>query len=89
MFRQSKLSCVAELENTKTVLFKSLRDRLQVTNMGTQLRRESELFDWYRESQTVLYRRFLIDLQQLTNERLLYSTNNASNASIFHTANDS
>ena len=46
-FRQSKLGRDVLLQDTHTVLFKSPRDVMQVTTLGTQLGLGSELVDWY------------------------------------------
>ena len=47
LFHQSKLRRDVELQNTHIVLFRSLRDVMQVTTLSTQLGLGSELFDWY------------------------------------------
>ena len=45
LFHQSKLAKDVELQNTPIVLFKSPRDVMQITNVGTQLGLGSELVD--------------------------------------------
>ena len=45
LFHQSKLAKDVELQNTHIVLFKSPRDVMQITNLGTQLGLGSELVD--------------------------------------------
>ena len=53
LFHQSKLVRDVELQNTHIVLFKSPRDVMQVTTLGTQLGFGSELVDWYRDATCV------------------------------------
>ena len=47
LFHQSELRRDVELQNTRIVLFMSLRDVMQVTTLSTQLGLGSELVDWY------------------------------------------
>ena len=46
-FHQSKLGRDVEVQNTHINLFKSPRDVLQVTTLGTHLGLGSERVDWY------------------------------------------
>ena len=47
LFHQSKLARDVELQNTHIVLFKSLRDVMQITTLRTLLGLGAELVDWY------------------------------------------
>ena len=77
-FQQSKLGRDAELQNTHIVLFKSLRDVMQVTTLGAQLGIGSELVDWYRDATSVPFVHLLIDLCPRTDDGLRYCTNSGS-----------
>ena len=46
VFHQSIIRRDVELQNTHIVLFKSLRDVMQVTTLGAHLSLSSELVDW-------------------------------------------
>ena len=76
LFHQSKLGRDVELQNTHIVVFKSRRDAMQVTTLGTQLGLGSELADWYRDASSVPSGHLLIDLSPRTHDRLRYCTNN-------------
>ena len=78
VFHQSKLGRDVELQTTHIVLFKSPRDVLQVTTLGTQLGLGSELVDWYRDATSVPFGHLLIDLSPRTDDRLRYCTNSGS-----------
>ena len=78
VFHQSKLGRDVELQNTHIVLFKSPRDVMQVTTLGTQLGLGSELVDWYRDATSVLFRHLLIELSPRTDDKLRYRTNSGS-----------
>ena len=78
LFHQSKLGRDVELQNTHIVLFKSLRDVMQVTTFSTQLGLGSKLVDWYRVSTSVPFGHLLIDLSQRTDDQLRYCTSTAS-----------
>ena len=60
LFHQSKLGTDVELQNTHIVLFKSPRDVMQVTTLGTHLGLGSELVDWYRDATSVPFGNLLI-----------------------------
>ena len=78
LFHQSKLGKDVELQNTHIVLFKSPRDVMQGATLSTQLGLGRELVDWYRDSTSVLFGHFLIDLSPRTDDRLRYCTNTRS-----------
>ena len=63
---------------THIVLFKSPRDVLQVTTLGTHLGLGSELVYWYRDATSVPFGHLLIDLLPRTDDRLRYGTNGGS-----------
>ena len=84
LFHQSKLGRDVELQNTHIVLFKSLRDAMQVTTLSTQLGLGSELVDWYRDATSVPFGRMLIVLSPRTDDRLRYCTNSGSVPSKFY-----
>ena len=84
LFHQSKLGRDVELQNTHIVLFKSPRDVMQVTTLGTQLDLGSELVDWYRGATSVPFGHLLIDLSPRTDDRLRYCTNTGSIPSKFY-----
>ena len=69
-FHQSKLGRDVELQNTHVVIFKSPRDVMQVTTLGTQLGLASETVDWYRDAMSVPFGHLLIDLSPRTDDRL-------------------
>ena len=69
-FHQSKPRRDVELQNTHIVLFKSPRDVMQVTPLGGQLGRGSELVYWYRDATSVPFGQLLIDLLPRTDGRL-------------------
>ena len=77
-FHQSKLGRDVELQNTHIVLFKSLRDVMQVTTLSTQLGLGSELFDCYRDATSVPFGHLLIDLSPRTDDRFRCCTNTGS-----------
>ena len=83
-FHQSRLGRDVELQNTRTVLFKSPRDVMQVTTLSTQLGLGSELVDWYRDATSVPFGHLLIDLSPRTDNRLRYCTNSGSVPSKFY-----
>ena len=83
VFHQSKLGRDVELQNTHIVLFKSLRDVMQVTTLSTQLGLGSELVDWYRDATSVPFGHLFIDLSPRTDDRLRYCTNTGSIPSKF------
>ena len=68
LFHQSKLGRDVELQNTHIVLFKSPRDVMQVTTLGTQFVLGSELVDWYRDATSVPFGDLLIDLLPRTDD---------------------
>ena len=78
LFHQSKLGRDVELQNNHIVLFKSLRDVMQVTTLSTQLGFDSEIVDWYRDATSVPFGHLLIDLSPRTDDRLRYCTNTGS-----------
>ena len=84
LFHQSKPGRDVELQNTQVVLFKSLRDVMQVTTLSTQLGLSSELVDWYRDATSVPFGHLLIDLSPRTDDRLRYCTNTGSIPSKFY-----
>ena len=84
LLHQSKPGSDVELQNTHTVLFKSHRDVMQVTNLSTQLCLGSELVDWYRDATSVPFGHLLIDLSPRTDDRLRYCTNSGSVPSKFY-----
>ena len=84
LFHQSKLGRDVELQNTHIVLFKSLRDVVQVTTLSSQLGFGSELVDWYRDATSVPFGHLLIDLSPRTDDRLRYCTNSGSVPSKFY-----
>ena len=78
LFHQSKVGRDVELQNTHIVLFKSLRDVMQVITLSTHLGPSSELVDWYRDATSVPFGHLLIDLSPRTDDRLRYCTNSGS-----------
>ena len=58
LFQQNKLGREVELQNTHIVLFKSSRDLMQVTTLGTELGLGSELVNWYRDATSVPFVHF-------------------------------
>ena len=74
LFHQSKLGRDVELQNTHIVLFKSPRDVMQVTTLGSQLGLGLELVDWYQDATSVPFVHLLIDLSPRTDDRLHYCT---------------
>ena len=84
LFQQSKLGRDVELQNTHIVLFKSPRDVMQVTTLGTQLRLGSALVDWYRDATSVPFGQLLIDLSPRTDDKLRYCTSSGSVPSKFY-----
>ena len=84
LFHQSKLGRDVELQNTHIVLFKSPRDVMQVTTLGTQLGLGSEIVDCYRDATSVPFSHLLIDLSPWTDDRLRYCTNSGSVPSQFY-----
>ena len=83
LFQQSKLGRDVQLQITHIVLFKSLRDVMQVTTLRTQLGLGSELVDWSRDATSVSFGHLLIDLSPRTDDRLRYCTNSGSVPSKF------
>ena len=83
-FHQSKLGREVELQNTHIVLFRSPREVMQVTTLGTQLGLGSELVDWYQDATSVPFGHLLIDLSPRTDDRLRYCTDSGSFPSKFH-----
>ena len=83
LFHQSNLGSDVELQNNHIVLFKPLRDVMQVTTLSTQLGLGSELVDWYRDATSVLFGHLLIDLSPRTDVRLRYCTKSGSVPSKF------
>ena len=75
LFHQSKLGRDAELQNPHNVLFKSLRDVMQVTTLSTQLSLGSVLVDWYRDATSVPFGHLVIDLSPRTDDRIRDCTN--------------
>ena len=53
LFHQSKLGKDVKVQNTHIVHFKSPRDVMQKTTLGTQLGLGSDLVDWYRDATSV------------------------------------
>ena len=84
LFYQSKLGRDLELQNTHIVLFKSPRDVMQVTTLGTQYGLGSELVHWYRDATSVPFGHLLIDLSPRTDNRLRFCTNSGSVPSKFY-----
>ena len=83
LFHQSKLGRDVELQNTHIVLFKSLRDVMQITTLSTLLGLGSELVDWYRDATSVSFGHLLVDLSPQTDDRLRYCSNSGSVPSNF------
>ena len=83
LFHQSRLGRNVELQNTHIVLFKSPRDVMQVTTLGTQLGLGSELVDRCRDATSVPFGHLLIDLSPRTDDKLRYCTNSGSVRQIF------
>ena len=83
LFHQSKLGRDVELQNSHIVLFKSPRDVMQVTTLGTQMGLGSKLVDWYRDATSVPFGHLLIDLSPRTDDRLRYCTISGSVPSKF------
>ena len=77
-FHQSKKGRDVQLQNTHIVLFKSLRDVMQMTTLAAQLGLGTDLVDWYRDATSVPFGHLLIDLSPRTDDRLRYSTNSGS-----------
>ena len=84
LFHQSKLGRDVELQNTHIVLFKSLREVMQVTTLSAEFPLGSELVDWYRDALSVPFGHLLIDLSPRTDDRLRYCTNTGSIPSKFY-----
>ena len=84
LFHQSKLGRDVELQNTRLVLFKSLREVMQITTFSTQLGLGSELVDWYRDATFVPFGHLLIDLSPRTDDRIRYCKNSGSVPSQFY-----
>ena len=57
---------------------------MQVSTLSAQFRLRSGLVDWYRDSTSVPYDHFLIDLSPRTEVRLRYRTNTGSIPSKFY-----
>ena len=87
LFHQSKLGRDVELQNSYIVLFKSLRDVMQVTTLSTQLGLGSKLVDWYRDATFVPFGHLLFGLSPRTDDRLRYCTNTESIPSKFYILN--
>ena len=83
-FPQSECDWDAELQNTHSVLFKSLREVMQVNMLSAQLEIGSELVDWFWEATSVPFSHFLIDLPLQGEDRLLHSTNSGPVPSKFY-----
>ena len=83
LFHQSKQGRDVELQNTHIVLFKSLRDVMQITTLSTVLGLGSELVDWYRDATSVSFGNLLVDLSPQTDDRLRYCSNSGSVPSNF------
>ena len=83
IFHRSELERDAELQNTHIVLFKSIRDVMQVTTLSTQLGLGSELVDWYRDATSVPFGHLLVGLSPRTDDRFCYCTNSGSVPSDF------
>ena len=78
LFHRSKLGRDVELQNTHTVLFKSLREVSQINTLSQQLILGSELKEWYHDATSVLYGHLLIDLTPKTVDSLMYCSNSGS-----------
>ena len=78
LFHRSKLGRDVELQNTHTVLFKSLREVSQINTLSQQLILGSELKEWYHDATSVLYSHLLIDLTPKTVDSLMYWSNSGS-----------
>ena len=85
LFHQSRLGGDIELQNTHIVLFKSLRDVLQINTLSQQLGLGSQLKDWYTTATSVPFGHLLIDLTKKTVDPLRYCTNSGSTPSFFST----
>ena len=83
LFHQNKLGRDLKLLNTHTVLFKSPRDVMQVSNPTAQLGLGSELVYWYRDATSLPYGQLLVDLSPRTDKWLGYWTNTGSLPSKF------
>ena len=84
LFHQSKLGRDVQLQNTHIVLFKSPRDVMQATTVGSQLGLNLELVDWYRDATSVPFGHLLTDLLPRTEDRICYCTNSGSVPSKFY-----
>ena len=83
LFHQSRLGRDIEMQNTHIVLFKSLRDVLQINTLSQQLRLGSELKDWYKKATSIPYGHLLLDLTPKTVDSLRFCTNSGSIPTIF------
>ena len=83
LFHQSKLRGDVELQNTHIVIFKCIRDVMQVLTLSTQLGLGSELNDWCQDATSVHFGHLLIDFLPRTGDRLRYCTNTGSFPSEF------
>ena len=77
-FHQSKLGRDVELQNTHIILFKSLRDVLQINTLSQQIGLGSQLKEWYQDATSVPYGHLLIDLTTKTVDLLRYCSNSGS-----------
>ena len=80
----SKIGQEVELQNTHIVLFKSLRNVMQVSTLNAHLKLVSQLVDCYRDETSLPYGHLLIDLSPRTDDRLRYCTNTGSIPSKFY-----
>ena len=78
LFHQNKFGRDVELQNTHIVLFKPPLDVMQVSTLSAQLGLGLELVDWYRDTTSVSYGLFSIDLSPRTDARLHYCRNTVS-----------
>ena len=78
MFHQSRLGRDVELHNTRIVLFKSLKDVLQIKTLGQQLGLGSHQKEWYQDATSVPYVHSLIDLTTKTVDSIRYCSDSGS-----------
>ena len=77
-FHQSKVWRQVELQNLHFVLFKSLRDVMQVSMLSAHLGLGADLVDCNRDAKSVHYGNLLINFSPRTDDRLRYCTNTGS-----------
>ena len=78
LFHQNKLGRDVEFQSKYIVLFKSPRVVLQIKTISQQLRRGSQLKEWYQDATSIPYGHLLIDLTPKKVDSLRYCSNNES-----------